>query len=156
MRWVETYRERNEITEILRLYARREELLQQYIDLINPKGVRVQVVTDMPRGSNNSDPTLAECISMETAKQKWEQLWKDMHAVEIAIDVIKTLEAGVEIMKAVEQVYWKKPLTGRLPKGVIVRRVRRAAINIGAVERTVYRWLRIARREVARQRGLRE
>ena len=66
-------------------------------------------------------------------------------AAELGNDRGRANRAGREIMAAVRTVYMALP-DRRLGRSDITLRVRRAAFELCADERTVYRWLGIARR----------
>ena len=68
-----------------------------------------------------------------------------------------TMQARIDgqgIKQAVEIVYFTAP-EQKLKRGDIIDRVRRACIELPADERTVYRYLKMARRMFAEERGLR-
>lgn len=78
----------------------------------------------------------------------------DLEAVERVLARLMHERDGVEIRRAVQEVYMTHPL--REPqKGEISERAARAAMILHVDERTIYRWLGRARGMFATERGLR-
>ena len=95
----------------------------------------------------------------EKAALKIERVIKDREGRMLDIDavnsVLKTLEkkGKRDIIGAICAVYFENPI-GKPRKGAITSRARRYAIECPADERSVYRWLKSARRLFAIYRGL--
>jgi hypothetical protein len=95
----------------------------------------------------------------EKAALKIERAIKDREGCMLDIDavnaVLKTLkkQGKREIIGAICAVYFENPI-GKPRKGAITSRARRYAIECPADERTVYKWLKSARRLFAIYRGL--
>jgi len=96
-----------------------------------------------------SDSTAYAVVKAEDAVAEMQAEFEDIIAVE------KTLkQLNAPIRKAVEIVYFADP-DRELKEGDISSRVHIAELSISASERTIYYWLRKARRVFAKQRGLR-
>lgn len=136
---------RDYCTEAFRFYAKsggRDSFLKSIYD-------------DMVRSRGNG-----VCKPTEAALIRQEQIIAE-HAAELAdIEAVSKVLASLDMcnhrdmIKAIEIVYfadcWRD-----LEKGDISARVHRAEIIIPASEKTIYRWLRVAREMFAKERGLR-
>jgi hypothetical protein len=140
MRKKQPYREY--ATEAFRLLGRegsKEKYIQKLIDDIR-KSIR---------NSGVSNPTETEAIRKDQAISENAAILDDLEAAHTALYI-----CGEDVKLAVELVYmkdcWKE-----LEKGDIETRVRYAEIHIPSSRMTIYRSLRKACREFAKERGLR-
>ncbi len=102
-------------------------------------------------------PVEQAVINAERELDKREAELLDILAIEKVMVRLSTMQARVDgqgIRQAVEIVYFTAP-EQKLKRGDIIDRVRRACIELPADERTVYRYLKMARRMFAQERGLR-
>jgi hypothetical protein len=76
----------------------------------------------------------------------------DVDAVNRVLDVL-ALRGRDDVIGAIRAVYFVSP-QGKPRHGAITMRARRYAVDCPADERTVYRWLKMARRMFAEQRKL--
>lgn len=78
---------------------------------------------------------------------------QDLDAVKRTLDDLE-FSGKYEAAQAVRAVYFVMP-SGKISGKVIAGRVRDFSLSCPASERTVYRWLSLARKVFARERGLR-
>ena len=78
---------------------------------------------------------------------------QDLDAVRRTLDILE-LSGKAYAAQAVREVYFTRP-SGEISGRVIAGRVRDFSLSCPASERTVYRWLSLARKVFARERGLR-
>jgi hypothetical protein len=143
---------RDYATEAFRFYARMgypdpEQIKEQIRKEAYEKGCREYI-----GAGGISKPTEAAILRAESELENRMAELKDLIAVH------KTLERlnGVhnEIIYAIEYVYFEQP-DKDLEKSDIETRVIKACVEIPASRRTVYYWLKKARRMFAEERGLR-
>lgn len=99
-------------------------------------------------------PTEAAVLRGEAALAEKEGTWRDLEAVERAVQRIEGMRGGTAILCAVRRVYQEDP-EGELGRGEIQRRVDRLSVELPAGRSSIFRWLAIARRIFAEERGLR-
>lgn len=99
-------------------------------------------------------PTEAAVLRGEAAIAEKESVWRDLEAVERAMERIASRRNGDCILRAVREVY-QVHADVPLERGDVANRVIRLSIAMPANEATIYRWLGIARRVFAEERGLR-
>ena len=99
-------------------------------------------------------PTEAAVLRGEAAIADKEGVWRDLEAVERAVERIASLRNGDCILRAVREVYQAHAETP-LVRGEIANRVIRLSIAMPASPRSIYGWLSIARDVFAEERGLR-
>lgn len=101
-----------------------------------------------------SKPTEAAVMRAQRAVDEAVSAIEDLEAVERTLDIIRGMKSGSAILEAVDTVYFTEP-DKDIEKGDIQARVHKAEINIPASERTIYYWLKRARKMFAVERGLR-
>lgn len=99
-------------------------------------------------------PTEAAVVRAEAALSEVEGTIRDLEAVERAMERIERLRGGTCILRAVREVYEAAP-EGELGRGEIQSRVDRLSVELPAGRSSIFRWLAIARRVFAEERGLR-
>ena len=99
-------------------------------------------------------PTEAAVLRGEAAIADKEGVWRDLEAVERAMERIASRRNGDCILRAVREVYQAHAETPLMP-GEIVDRVNRLCMEMPADRSSVYRWLAVARKFFAQERGLR-
>lgn len=99
-------------------------------------------------------PTEAAVLRGEAAIAEKESVWRDLEAVERAMERIASRRNGDCILRAVREVYQVHPDTP-LERGEIAGRVIRLSIDMPASTRSIYGWLSVARDVFAEERGLR-
>lgn len=104
--------------------------------------------------SGISNSTEQATIQAERLMEKKSPILEDLRAVEQAILQIGRKKNGSDILKALDMIYFLEPGV-KMDKGEMARRVVVASLNIPASERQIYYWLKEARLEFCRQRGLR-
>lgn len=104
-------------------------------------------------GTGISCPTEAAIVKADEAVFRAKAAIKDLEAAEFARDALEKLR-GMAAVKALKIVYMQDP-DKPINRGEIEARVHSAEINLPAGDRTVYRWLALARRIFAEERGLR-
>ncbi len=104
--------------------------------------------------SGISNPSEAAVLRADKAVMDVAAELADLEAVEKTIYNIEHMRCGNDIMKALTMVYMAEP-DKDIEKGQIQERVHQAELFIPASEKTVYRWLSMARRMLAEERGLR-
>lgn len=123
--------------------------------------MRQQVLDDvMNRSTDNSAvrgdisrPTEAMVLAAESRLDQAVGKLADIMAVIRALDQLKAHRDGEAICRCLKAVYFVHPF--RLPmRGEISSRVRAAAEREYVDDRTVYRWLAVARKVFAVERGL--
>jgi hypothetical protein len=101
-----------------------------------------------------SDPSPAAVVRAEQALEMAVAEVRDLESVERTIKYIEGFTGGHAMMEALQMVYMAAP--HREPeRGEISARVHKAELEIPASEPTIYRWLHMARRAFAEDRGLR-
>ncbi len=106
------------------------------------------------KGGGISKPTEQSLINAQRAVDEFEATLLDVMAVENTLKLLSLRDNGMEIIKAVEIVYFTEPMR-EIRKGEISDRVHRAEMSIPASERTVYYYLEIARNVFAIERKIR-
>lgn len=102
--------------------------------------------------SGLSKPSEAAIIRAERAVEEAKATIWDLEAVERTLSQLEV--KGRELVRAVQIVYMAEP--HREPKrGELQDRTHRAELLIPASEKTIYRWLALARLIFAKERGLR-
>ena len=99
-------------------------------------------------------PTEAAVVRAEAALAETEGTIRDLEAVERAMERIGRMRGGTCILRAVREVYEAAP-EGELGRGEIQSRVDRLSVELPAGRSSIFRWLAIARRVFAEERGLR-
>ncbi len=99
-------------------------------------------------------PTEAAVVRAEAALAETEGTIRDLEAVERAMERIGRMRGGTCILRAVREVYEAAP-EDELGRGEIQRRVERLSMELPAGRSSIFRWLAIARRVFAEERGLR-
>lgn len=99
-------------------------------------------------------PTEAAVLRGEAAIAEKEGVWRDLEAVERAMERIASRRNGDCILRAVREVYQAHAETP-LARGDVASRVIRLSIAMPASPRSIYGWLSIARDVFAEERGLR-
>lgn len=99
-------------------------------------------------------PTEAAVLRGEAAIAEKEGVWRDLEAVERAMERIASRRNGDCILRAVREVYQAHAETP-LERGDVANRVIRLSIAMPASPRSIYGWLSIARDVFAEERGLR-
>ncbi|MGI5884700.1 MAG: hypothetical protein ACOX83_07045 [Candidatus Spyradocola sp.] len=99
-------------------------------------------------------PTEAAVVRAEAALSEVEGTIRDLEAVERAMERIERLRGGTCILRAVREVY-EAEADRELARGEIARRVDRLSVELPAGSATIYRWLGLARKIFAEERGLR-
>lgn len=103
-------------------------------------------------GSCGGDEQAAVLAAQQAVRDNTAMLL-DIYAVEKMLEILKFAHKEY-IIRAVEEVYFVSP-KAPLKRGALTARVRRASFTLYCDERTVYIWLREARRLFASLRGLR-
>lgn len=104
-------------------------------------------------GTGISCPTEAAIMRADEAIFRAEAEISDLEAAEFARDTLEKM-CGIDAVRSLKTVYMTdpdKPIT----RGEIEDRVHKSVLSFHASERTIYRWLAIAREEFAKKRGLR-
>lgn len=133
---------RDYATDAFRFYARVGKLTgDEYIDLVK---------SDSACGQQPKE--IREINALHAASEALGAAY-DLDAVRRTLEHLETIGKRDAIL-AVKAVYFVMP---SLPLGYneIASRVRRFSLSLPASERTVYRWLRLARKVFAIERGLR-
>lgn len=139
---------RDYATSAFRFYAENGKSAEKYkINLANEIIYNQQ---KLKSGINN--PTETAVIKHESIIEDRMAEIKDMEAVERVMDILSKMSNGREIKKAIEYVYFD---TEKIKKGSILERIHNAVIHIPASERSIFRWLKKARKLFAEERGLR-
>lgn len=99
-------------------------------------------------------PTEAAVVRAEAALAETEGTIRDLEAVERAMERIGRMRGGTCILRAVREVY-EAEADRPIERGEIARRVDRLSIGLPASPATIYRWLGLARKIFAEERGLR-
>ena len=99
-------------------------------------------------------PTEAAVMRGEAALAEKESVWRDLEAVERAMERIEARRNGDCILRAVKEVYQVHPDVPFV-SGEITDRVNRLCMEMPADRASVYRWLAVARHTFAEERGLR-
>lgn len=99
-------------------------------------------------------PTEAAVLRGEAALAEKEGTWRDLEAVERAVQRIALHRNGECILCAVRTVYQQNPEVA-LERGDIANRVTQLSLSMPASPRSIYGWLSIARDVFAEERGLR-
>lgn len=99
-------------------------------------------------------PTEAAVVRAEAALAETEGTIRDLEAVERAMERIGRMRGGTCILRAVREVY-EQGADRPLARGEIARRVDRLSVALPASPATIYRWLGLARKIFAEERGLR-
>ena len=99
-------------------------------------------------------PTEAAVVRAEAALAETEGTIRDLEAVERAMERIGRMRGGTCILRAVREVY-EVEADRPIERGEIARRVDRLSIGLPASPATIYRWLGLARKIFAEERGLR-
>ena len=99
-------------------------------------------------------PTEAAVVRAEAALAETEGTIRDLEAVERAMERIGRMRGGTCILRAVREVY-EIDADRPIERGEIARRVDRLSIGLPASPATIYRWLGLARKIFAEERGLR-
>jgi len=141
---------RDYATEAFRFWARKGPAEKYRQSLWNEALERHE---RLERSTGISAPSEAAIMRAEQAVKDAEAELKDMDAVEFALEALEKLR-GRAAIKAIQMVYLKDP-NRDIQKGEIEDRVHEAEISIPASERTIYRYLSLARRLFAEKRGLR-
>lgn len=144
---------RDYATAAFRFYAKngksadkyREEIYNQALEEIRKKETNVK--------DGISKPIEAAIMAAEKAVDEKIAEIKDMEAVEMVLAELKGTRR-IFIVQAIEVVYFKD-CNKDLSIGDIQDRVKAAAIELPASERSVYYWLKQARELFSYQRGLR-
>ncbi len=105
-------------------------------------------------GGSLGSPTEAAVVRAEAALAETEGTIRDLEAVERAMERIGRMRGGTCILRAVREVYEAAP-EDELGRGEIQRRVERLSMELPAGRSSIFRWLAIARRVFAEERGLR-
>ena len=105
-------------------------------------------------GSGVGSPTEAAVLRGEAAVAQKESVWRDLEAVERAIERIASRRNGDCILRAVREVYQVHSETP-LERGEIADRVIQLSMEMPASPRSIYGWLSLARDVFAEERGLR-
>ncbi len=109
------------------------------------------------RGEESGDiskPTESALIHFEKELEKKQSEVLDLEAVEKTKQILERMRDGNDIIRVLKSVYMVEPQ--RDPeRGEISERVHKAEIAIPASEKTIYRWLALARKTFAEARGLR-
>ena len=93
-------------------------------------------------------------VRAEAALAETEGTIRDLEAVERAMERIGRMRGGTCILRAVREVY-EAEADRPIERGEIARRVDRLSIGLPASPATIYRWLGLARKIFAEERGLR-
>lgn len=145
---------RDYATEAFRLYARLGEPTYEGLkEKIYQYALREERKSEVHSMSCISNPTETQIRNAQNTVDEFESCLMDVLAVDAAFRILETRENGPSIKAAVEMVYFVFP-DREIRKGEIQERARRAALAIFADERTVYRYLKIAREIFAKERGL--
>lgn len=99
-------------------------------------------------------PTEAAVVRAEAALAETEGTIRDLEAVERAMERIGRMRGGTCILRAVREVY-EAEADRPIERGEIARRVDRLSVSLPASPATIYRWLGLARKIFAEERGLR-
>lgn len=99
-------------------------------------------------------PTEAAVVRAEAALAETEGTIRDLEAVERAMERIGRMRGGTCILRAVREVY-EAEADRPIERGEIARRVDRLSVGLPASPATIYRWLGLARKIFAEERGLR-
>lgn len=99
-------------------------------------------------------PTEAAVVRAEAALAETEGTIRDLEAVERAMERIGRMRGGTCILRAVREVY-EAEADRPIERGEIARRVDKLSIGLPASPATIYRWLGLARKIFAEERGLR-
>ena len=99
-------------------------------------------------------PTEAAVLRGEAALAEKEGTWRDLEAVERAMERIGRMRGGTCILRAVREVY-EVEADRPIERGEIARRVDKLSLEMPAGPRSIYRWLGTARQVFAEERGLR-
>lgn len=105
-------------------------------------------------GGSLGSPTEAAVVRAEAALAETEGTIRDLEAVERAMERIGRMRGGTCILRAVREVYEAAP-EDELGRGEIQRWVERLSMELPAGRSSIFRWLAIARRVFAEERGLR-
>ena len=136
---------RDYTTDMFRFYAKsggKDKYIKSIIeDIQRSKGVGV------------CNPTEAEIIAKEEVISSKAAELADIEAVDKVLFALDVCEHKATL-QAIEMVYFKDCWRD-IERGDIQDRVHHAEIYIPASERQIYRWLAMARKMVARERGLR-
>ncbi|ABQ23673.1 hypothetical protein [Clostridium kluyveri] len=143
---------RDYATAAFRFYAEQDMSADEYKKKIYDEALEDYKKRQKSEGI--SFPIEAAIIRAERAVNEKLAEIKDMEAVELTVAELRVKPQGKAIVQAIETVYFKDA-DKELEKGDIHRRVHTAEIYIPASQKTVYRWLRDARKLFAEKRGLR-
>lgn len=99
-------------------------------------------------------PTEAAVVRAEAALAETEGTIRDLEAVERAMERIGRMRGGACILRAVREIY-EVEADWPIERGEIARRVDRLSVSLPASPATIYRWLGLARKIFAEERGLR-
>lgn len=99
-------------------------------------------------------PTEAAVVRAEAALAETEGTIRDLEAVERAMERIGRMRGGACILRAVREIY-EVEADRPIERGEIARRVDRLSVSLPASPATIYRWLGLARKIFAEERGLR-
>lgn len=144
---------RDYATEAFRYYAAEgkptyEKLRQQlYTDILRREKKELSVIEGL------ADPTINAQINAEREVERQMPKLLDILAVEKTLDMLN-IGHKYDIVKCIELVYFIEP-SRAIKKGEIQERARAAGLLVCIDERTVYRYLKAARKLFAITRGLR-
>lgn len=143
---------RDYATEAFRFLAR-EGSAAEYREKIWNDALERARRREVGRFAGMSAPTEAAVINAERELDNVRPSIMDLEAAEWALEAVEKMR-GSAAAKAVRAVYMIMP-DRPLERGEIRERVAAESIGIPADERTIYRWLSLARSLFAERRGLR-
>ena len=142
---------RDYVTSAFRFYARNGKSTEKFKKKIYIEAIKSGMIRTGAKGSGISSPTEAVIVAAERAVNDKLAEINDMEAVEKTLAELFVLRK-YETLQAVDIVYFK----GCVEKNEdIKRKVHIAELNIPASESSIYRWLKLARKIFANERGLR-
>ena len=100
------------------------------------------------------NPTEAAVIAAERSLEEKRAVLEDLEAADRAMQIIRSKPQGEDMLDALRIVYMSEP-DRPMQRGEIAARAQAAAEEIHVDIATIYRWLWMARRLFAQERGLR-
>jgi hypothetical protein len=142
---------RDYTTAAFKFYARNGKSTEKYKKKIYLDAIENGMIKSGLRSSGISSPTEAMIIAAEREVNNKLAEIQDMESVERTLAELFVLKR-YDILQAVDIVYFKDCVEKNED---IKAKVHQAEIFIPASERSIYRWLKIARNTFATERGLR-
>ncbi|KOF56802.1 hypothetical protein AGR56_09050 [Clostridium sp. DMHC 10] len=144
---------RDYATEAFRFYASVRMTADQYKKMIYDETLENYKKKEMNCSFNISKPVEAAIMAAEKEVDKRIAEIRDLEAVEMTLAELGAMHRW-DIVQAIKIVYFKEP-EEEIEKGEIQNRVHTAELEVPASERSIYYYLRKARKLFAEKRGLR-